>query len=62
MNSVKEKAYRGTTSYQCQRFKHELEKLKIPVTIRRSLGQTIEAACGQLRNKYEELIVNCETH
>ena len=31
----------------------ELEKNKINVTIRRSMGSDIDAACGQLRRKYE---------
>ena len=30
---------------------HELEKNRIPVTIRKSRGKDIDAACGQLANK-----------
>jgi len=35
-------------------FRDVLEKAGIPVTVRRSRGQDIEAACGQLRLRYEK--------
>jgi 23S rRNA (adenine(2503)-C(2))-methyltransferase len=41
-------SYRPPTEEVIQRFKNDLEKLGVSVTIRKSLGQEISAACGQL--------------
>ena len=32
-----------------EKFKQEMTKYKIPVTIRREMGSDISASCGQLR-------------
>jgi len=40
--------YQSPTKEVIQRFKKNLEKLGVSVTIRKSLGQEISAACGQL--------------
>jgi len=34
-----------------EKYIHLLEKNRIPVTVRRSRGKDIDAACGQLANK-----------
>lgn len=43
--------YKPPTKEVIQRFKNDLEKLGVSVTIRKSLGQEISAACGQLATK-----------
>ncbi len=48
-NEVPGSPYRPSTPAQLRRFQTILEEAHIPVTLRRSLGQDIEAACGQLR-------------
>ncbi len=50
LNEVKEKSYRASERNRIQRFKAILESENITVTIRRTLGSDIDAACGQLRN------------
>lgn len=52
INPVAGRSYRP--SRRAIAFKKNLEKQGIPTTIRRSLGQQIEAACGQLRNRAEQ--------
>ena len=37
-----------------EKFKIELEKNAINVTIRREMGRDIDGACGQLRKRYTE--------
>lgn len=52
LNHVKEKGLRGSANSQVQLFKMRLEDNKISVTLRRTMGNDIDGACGQLRNKY----------
>ncbi len=52
INSVDERDYLAADKGHILRFKEVLDKEKIPTTIRRSLGQNIDAACGQLRNRH----------
>ncbi len=52
VNPVDERDYTPTGLDRIKAFKNVLEKHHIPTTIRRSLGQSIDAACGQLRNRY----------
>ncbi len=54
VNPVKEREYRRSEELSVEKFKYILEKNQINVTIRRSMGRDIDAACGQLRRKYEE--------
>ncbi len=54
VNPVKERNYNRSTDASVEKFKYILEKNQINVTIRRSMGRDIDAACGQLRRKYEE--------
>ena len=55
VNEVRETGYRKSGGEQIQRFCRELEKGGIPVTVRRTLGADINAACGQLRKNRREL-------
>ena len=49
VNPVRERDYREPTGVQVDKFKKDLEKRGINVTIRRRLGADIDSACGQLR-------------
>jgi len=49
VNETKENNCLKTTKEALKLFTNELEKCKINVTVRRTLGADIEAACGQLR-------------
>ena len=40
--------YEGSSREQIAAFRHELERARIPVTVRLTRGRDIEAACGQL--------------
>lgn len=53
LNDVEESQYKGSSIETIVQFKRILEKNGINVTIRRELGDDIEAACGQLRRGYE---------
>lgn len=53
VNPVKERGYQKTEAREVERFKKILEKYGTNVTIRRRMGADIDAACGQLRLKYE---------
>ena len=52
VNPVAERSYRPGQDKDIYNFKNLLEKNQINVTIRRSMGRDIDAACGQLRRKY----------
>jgi len=49
MNAVAELGLSASSKKQVEKFKEILEKEKVNVTVRRSVGANIEAACGQLR-------------
>ncbi len=53
LNPVAEREYRGSAPETVRAFAAQLEKRRIPVTVRREMGQDIDAACGQLRRSYE---------
>ncbi|MBL7210647.1 MAG: 23S rRNA (adenine(2503)-C(2))-methyltransferase RlmN [Candidatus Omnitrophica bacterium] len=53
-NPVKELKVRPPQKKQIQAFKKYLLKHGVNVTIRRPRGEDIEAACGQLRHRYEK--------
>ncbi|MBP3326519.1 MAG: 23S rRNA (adenine(2503)-C(2))-methyltransferase RlmN [Coprococcus sp.] len=55
VNPIKEREYCRSSEDSIEKFKYILEKNQINVTIRRSMGRDIDAACGQLRRKYEEV-------
>ena len=50
LNSVKEKDLLGTAKHQIYAFNERL-KLGVSSTVRRTMGDDIEGACGQLRAK-----------
>lgn len=51
LNSVKERNLAGTTRLYAYKFAEELNAKKVSATVRRTMGEDIEGACGQLRNK-----------
>jgi len=54
LNEVAGKSLQKITREEAENFKNELEKAGVSVTLRRTLGDDIDAACGQLRQKYME--------
>lgn len=58
VNPVSERGFEKTSSKDVERFKIILEKNRINVTIRRGMGSDINAACGQLRLKFENNFSN----
>ena len=51
LNSVKERNLLGVARADAYKFVENLEKLGLSATVRRTMGEDIEGACGQLRNK-----------
>lgn len=51
LNSVKEKKLLGVSRKKAYKIAEKLEKMGVSATVRRSLGEDIEGACGQLRNR-----------
>ena len=54
LNPVKETGLKGTSESNLKKFLSYLDKLGVSATRRRTLGQDIEGACGQLRRRYLE--------
>lgn len=52
LNSVEERNLIGTTRQKAAQFVSMLTKLGQSATLRRTLGEDIDGACGQLRQKY----------
>lgn len=52
LNPVKETGLKGTSEKNLKQFLQYLDKLGVSATRRRTLGQDIEGACGQLRRRY----------
>lgn len=52
LNEVKERNHIAPDADATEKFLHKLEKLGVSATIRKSLGNDIEGACGQLRRRY----------
>lgn len=52
VNPVRETGFREPDRARVERFRAQLEKYGINVTIRRELGRDIDGACGQLRRRY----------
>ena len=48
---VAECGFQRPTAKALQQFQETLEACHVPVTLRREMGQKIDAACGQLRAK-----------
>ncbi len=51
LNVVKERSLKATTRLMAYKFADKLKSLGISATVRRTMGEDIEGACGQLRNK-----------
>ncbi len=58
LNPVKETGLKGTSENNLKKFLAYLDKLGISATRRRTMGQDIEGACGQLRKRYLEVEEN----
>ncbi len=54
LNPVKETGLKGTSEKVLKKFLGYLDKLGISATRRRTMGQDVEGACGQLRRRYLE--------
>ena len=54
INPVRERHWKRPSKERVGDFLKYLEKLHISATIRREMGTDIQAACGQLRNQYED--------
>lgn len=52
LNEVKENDFRTPTADAAAEFLRKLQRLGVSATIRKSLGNDIEGACGQLRRRY----------
>lgn len=52
-NEVKENEYKSSDELNTLRFYDLLKKENVAVTLRQRKGDDIDAACGQLRAKYE---------
>ena len=52
LNSVKERGLAGASKHQVYWFRDKLEEFGLSATVRRTMGDDIDGACGQLRNKY----------
>ncbi|MBQ8427270.1 MAG: 23S rRNA (adenine(2503)-C(2))-methyltransferase RlmN [Clostridia bacterium] len=54
LNEVKENSLKSTTDKEAYRFLGLLEKGGLSATLRRRMGEDIDGACGQLRQRYIE--------
>jgi 23S rRNA (adenine2503-C2)-methyltransferase len=54
VNEVKERDYRQGTRESAHRFADKLCRLGVNATVRRRLGDDVNAACGQLRRSSEQ--------
>jgi len=54
INPVVEKGFNRPSAAQIKSFEELLLKHHVVVTVRREMGNDIQAACGQLRNKHQE--------
>lgn len=55
LNPVTERDLSGSDPERVRAFANILEKEHIPVTVRREMGQDIDAACGQLRRRHSSV-------
>ena len=54
LNAVTERQLQGVARLQAYEFVGKLKKLGLSATVRRTMGEDIEGACGQLRNSILE--------
>ena len=55
LNNIEESPLKPSTRKSVMEFQQTLERYGIPATVRRTLGSDIDASCGQLRRKYENM-------
>ncbi len=55
INPISEESFKAVENVQLRRFFDILKNKRIPVTIRRTLGQDVNASCGQLRRNSLEV-------
>jgi len=55
LNAVRETGLKTSSREAVRRFQEILESAGIPATVRRTLGGDIDASCGQLRRKFENI-------
>ena len=58
LNEVKENDLKSGTDKDAYRFLGILERAGISATVRRKMGEDIDGACGQLRQRYIEEMAN----
>lgn len=62
VNPIKERDFKQSQKAQIEKFKNQLEKFGMNVTIRREMGRDINGACGQLRKSFieseEDILLN----
>lgn len=58
LNPVEGRMGQRSQKRKVQEFQARLEKCHINATVRREMGSDIDAACGQLRNKQKQAILN----
>ena len=51
LNEVKERSLKGLTRLEAYKFVDGLKAHGLSATVRRTMGEDIEGACGQLRNR-----------
>lgn len=51
LNEVKERTLKATSRLEAYKFADRLKELGLSATVRRTMGEDIAGACGQLRNK-----------
>jgi 23S rRNA (adenine2503-C2)-methyltransferase len=54
VNPIEERDYKRSAKESVEAFAKLLEKNHINATVRREMGADIQAACGQLRKRYND--------
>jgi len=58
VNEIKERDYKKSKENNIEEFMNTLNSMGVVTTVRRELGKDIDAACGQLRQKYLDRVNN----
>ena len=58
VNEIKERNYKKSRENNIEEFMNTLNSMGVVTTVRRELGKDIDAACGQLRQKYLDRVNN----
>ncbi len=54
LNEVTGRDFKAPTVDSCKKFLEALQRMQISATLRRTLGDDVEGACGQLKNRVKE--------